>query len=88
MARGILWRHGLNPVLREKVCAAIACHQVPFWIMERDWHDARRIIVGASLTCGNDLLCIQAEADARGRIAPTLRKWSKALKCIDWRQRN
>jgi len=70
MARGILWRHGLNPVLREKVCAAIAYHQVPFWIMERDWHDARRIIVGASLTCGNDLLCIQAEADARGRIAP------------------
>jgi len=70
MARVAMWRHGVPPRLRERVCSAIGSHQVPFWLFERDWAQRRRFAIGASVTCGNDILSIQAEADARGRVAP------------------
>jgi len=70
MARVTLWRHGVDPALRERVCSAIGSHQVPFWLFERDWAQTRRFIIGASVTCGNGVLSIQADADARGRVAP------------------
>lgn len=68
MARGILWRQDFEPRLREIVCSLIARHQTPFWLHERDYEDARRIVAGQSLTSGNRLLAILARADARGRI--------------------
>ena len=68
MARGILWRQGFEPRLREVVCALIARHQVPFWAWEREYDDARRIVAGQSLSSGNRLLAILARADARGRV--------------------
>lgn len=68
MARGILWRQDFEPRLREVVCSLIARHQTPFWLHERDYEDARRIVAGQSLTSGNRLLAILARADARGRI--------------------
>jgi predicted kinase len=68
MARGILWREGFPPRLREVVCAVIARHQVPFWLHEREYEDARRIVAGQSLSSGNRLLTMLARADARGRI--------------------
>jgi predicted kinase len=68
MARGILWRQDFEPRLREIVCSLIARHQTPFWLHERDYEDARRIVAGQSLSSGNRLLAILARADARGRI--------------------
>lgn len=68
MARGILWKQDFEPRLREIVCSLIARHQTPFWLHERDYEDARRIVAGQSLTSGNRLLAILARADARGRI--------------------
>jgi predicted kinase len=68
MARSILWRQDFEPRLREIVCSLIARHQTPFWLHERDYEDARRIVAGQSLTSGNRLLAILARADARGRI--------------------
>lgn len=70
MARKALWERDVPPRLRERVCSSIAGHQVPFWLFEREWSDIRRFVVGASLTCGNDVLSTQAHADALGRIAP------------------
>lgn len=68
MARGILWRMGFAPAAREKVCALIARHQVPFWLWEKPFEQARRVVAGQSLTSGNALLVMLARADARGRI--------------------
>lgn len=73
-ARRILWDMGFPAALREKICAIIASHQAPFWLIERPYEDARRFLAARSLECGNHLLAIVAEADARGRICPDMQR--------------
>ena len=51
---------------RERVCAIVSKHQLPFWLIERP--NAERLAITTSLVCRPDLLCLHAEADARGRI--------------------
>jgi putative nucleotidyltransferase with HDIG domain len=67
-ARQILWRAGWPFHLREKVCAIIAVHQVPLWLIGREEWRATQTIVATSLLVENRLLALQAEADARGRV--------------------
>jgi len=69
-ARQILWRAGWPFHMRERVCAIIAVHQVPFWLIEREQWRADLAVVSTSLVVENRLLAIQAEADARGRVCP------------------
>ncbi|MEN2990103.1 AAA family ATPase [Tistrella sp. BH-R2-4] len=68
MARAILWRMGMDFALRERVCALIAWHQIPLFLIEKNPVEARRRAIAISLTGRNDLLALLAEADARGRI--------------------
>lgn len=79
MARVVLWRCDVEPMIRERVCAAIGLHQVPFWLLERDWSGIRRVTIGSSRTCGNEVLAVQAAADARGRIAPDRARMIEAV---------
>ena len=65
-ARRILWEMQVPFRLREQVCALIRFHQNPFWLMESD--DPERKLYQISLSARCDLLAIQAEADAQGRI--------------------
>lgn len=74
MAREILWKEGWNPEDREKVCALIERHQVPFWLWEKNYLDILRVISSQSLSSGNNLLYLLASADARGRICAD-RQW-------------
>jgi putative nucleotidyltransferase with HDIG domain len=67
-ARQILWRMGLSFSVREKVCAIIAVHQTPFWLIERPGWQATYVLAATSLQVENRLLAMMAEADARGRI--------------------
>jgi predicted kinase len=79
-ARAILWRMGFAPRLRERACAVIASHQVPFWLAEKDPLEARRFVARQSLCGGNRLLACVAEADARGRIC---RDRSKIIDAVE-----
>ena len=67
-ARQVLWRMNWDFADRERVCALIAAHQVPFWLIDRpDWQ-AVQVLAGTSLQVENRLLAVLAEADARGRV--------------------
>jgi putative nucleotidyltransferase with HDIG domain len=66
-ARGILWRLGVAPALRERVASIVRSHQAPFFVIERDDAERRAIALSVGVRC--DLLALVAEADARGRIA-------------------
>lgn len=72
-ARRILWEMDLPFRLREQVCAIVAVHQIPFFLVERLGTDrawqADRALTGTSLAVPNRLLALVAEADARGRIS-------------------
>lgn len=67
LARRILWEEGVDFAIRERVCAIVRHHQVPFYLLERPDPDVlqRRITLG---TPGR-LLAAVAEADGRGRVA-------------------
>jgi putative nucleotidyltransferase with HDIG domain len=67
-ARQILWRMGWLFSDREKVCAMISAHQVPFWLIEKPEWQATQILAATSLQVQNRLLAMLAEADARGRL--------------------
>ena len=67
-ARQILWRMGAPFADRERVCALIAVHQVPFWLIEKPEADAVRTLASTSMQVENRLLAMLAEADARGRV--------------------
>jgi predicted kinase len=81
-ARRILWELGMDFEIRERVCAIIATHQIPFWLVsgrkieetreeKEAWErEARRILLATSLAVPNRMLATFAEADARGRICP------------------
>lgn len=66
MARGLLRTAGAAFFWRERLCALILRHQTPFWLIERP--DPERLAIEIALDCPADLLMLQAEADARGRI--------------------
>ncbi|MGH1415122.1 MAG: AAA family ATPase [Pelagimonas sp.] len=66
MARTLLW-HAQSPFAwREALCAIIAHHQLPFWLIERP--DPTRLAIETSWKCRPDHLCLHARADALGRI--------------------
>jgi predicted kinase len=67
-ARQILWGMDFPFASRERVCAMIAVHQAPFWLLERPAWEADRILVSTSLSVPNRLLAILASADAKGRV--------------------
>ena len=69
-ARNLLYDAAIPFTIREEVCALIRFHQRPFYLIEAA--DPRRVAYAISLSCRADLLTIQAEADARGRVSPTL----------------
>ena len=66
IARRLLWHAGAPFVWREQLCGLIGAHQLPFWLIERD--DPERLAIETSWKCRPDLLCLHAEADAKGRI--------------------
>lgn len=66
-ARQILWRMGWPLDARERVCAMIRVHQIPFWLLERPVWQANALLVETSLSVPNRLLSVLADADARGR---------------------
>ena len=80
MVREFLWREaGLagdaeSQRMREIVCAFVRHHMLPGRLVERDSgiRDARRLATLGELVPGFDWhkLCLLAEADARGRVAP------------------
>jgi len=65
LARKFLWELDVPFAIREQVCGLIRHHEVPFFAIEND--DPREAAIRASMTARCDLLCIVAEADARGR---------------------
>ena len=67
-ARRILWRFGMPFEDREKVCAIVRHHLVPFFLADSE--RPRRLAIEVSQTVRCDLLAIMAEADIRGRICP------------------
>jgi predicted kinase len=69
-ARAILWHMGIPFAKREQICQLIACHQLPFYILERAAPE--RIVHEISLKTRCDFQAILADADAKGRIAPDL----------------
>ncbi len=69
IAREMLWKSGVPFAVREAVCALIRWHQRPFFVIGSD--DPERSVITIAQTCRCDHLAILAEADVRGRIAPT-----------------
>ena len=68
LARKLLWRAGVDPVVREQIAALVAHHMAPFWLIEED--DALPRLLRICQTARCDLLAILASADAMGRICP------------------
>lgn len=83
MARDFLWRAGFDPVLRERVCAAVQFHQVPMHLINDDWSSQRRGVIRSSLTCGNNVLYALAAADARGRVCRDPEDRSSLIDMVD-----
>lgn len=69
LARRLLWQAGVDPALREQVCALIRQHMLPFFLVENDDALDRAAAVSWQTRC--DLLAAQAHADARGRVSAT-----------------
>lgn len=70
MARAILWRQGWSPEAREQVAALVAAHMQPFFLLERSEDEALRRVSEISVRLPCAWVALQAEADARGRLAP------------------
>lgn len=70
LARQLLYESGVPFAVREAVCALIRWHQRPFWVLESA--SPERAVITIAQTCRCDLLAVLAEADARGRVSPTL----------------
>lgn len=65
MARRLLWEAEIPVAVREAVCAIIAHHQLPFFLVDDDDARGRAIRLSQVLRC--DWLQIVAHADAVGR---------------------
>jgi len=66
IARQLLWEAAAPFAWREEICGLITCHQLPFWLIERE--DGQRQAIKTSFRCRPDLLCTHARADALGRV--------------------
>ena len=66
-ARGLLWRAGVEPTARERVCGYIRWHMTPHHFFDRP--DPSRLAVECALTVRPDRLALLVAADARGRLA-------------------
>jgi putative nucleotidyltransferase with HDIG domain len=67
LARRILWEERVPFATRERVCAIVRNHQVPFFLLERP--DADGLQRRVALTAPARLLAAVADADGRGRVA-------------------
>lgn len=65
LARAYLWRLGAPFDARERACALVRHHMLPFFALERE--DLDRAVRAVALKVRCDLLALVAEADARGR---------------------
>jgi predicted kinase len=65
LARAYLWRLNTPFAARERVCALVRHHMLPFFALERE--DLDRTVRAVALKVRCDLLALVAEADARGR---------------------
>lgn len=70
MTREMLWKAAIPFAVREAVCSLIRWHQRPFFVIGSD--DPERSVITIAQSCRCDHLAILAEADVRGRIAPTI----------------
>lgn len=66
MVRGLLWRLGVDPHVREQIAALVRTHQIPFFML--DEADPLRRAAKISQTVRCDLLALLTRADALGRI--------------------
>lgn len=66
LARRILWQHGVPFGVRERVCAVVRNHQVPFFLIDRE--DSAFVQRRVAVTTPARLLAAVADADARGRV--------------------
>lgn len=64
-ARRILWERGVGAVARERVCALVRYHQLPFYLIDRG--DALRMALQISQETRCADLALLARADALGR---------------------
>lgn len=77
-ARVILWELGGYPFgLRERVCALVRAHQLPYFAFGEGYGDKK--VIQASLRTRCDLLGMLARADINGRVCPDA---DKALESI------
>jgi predicted kinase len=65
LARLELWRLGVEPEARERICALIRLHAVPYWAMQR--RGIERDILAMSLRIPPERLALLARCDARGK---------------------
>ena len=68
-AREILWRTGVPRVRRERVCALVRHHMLPFHLLKSDGAEREAMAVAERISWEH--LAIHAIADGRGRISPT-----------------
>lgn len=64
--RELLWRGGVPIRLRERTCALVRRHMLPFFLLDQD--DPERRLRGLSLRTRCSDLGLVAEADMRGRV--------------------
>jgi predicted kinase len=74
MTRKILWEMNYPHDQRELICNLIAYHQIPFFLIEKNDYEARKIAHKISSIASNELLAIVSEADIRGRKCQDLQK--------------
>lgn len=70
-ARKVLWQAGVPFEVRERICAIISTHQVPFFAMGHDRRGRRPEFIVHTLSWDGRVadLCAVAEADMRGRVS-------------------
>jgi predicted kinase len=89
--RELLWRAGLPLSERERVCALVRHHMVPFFALDRP--EPERLLRAISLSTRCSDLALVAEADARGRVCrdqarilesvALFRELACELRCLD-----
>lgn len=81
VARGLLWRAGLDWRRRERICALVRHHMGPPRLVRAE--DARREAIRMTLSCRGDLLAMLSRADTNGRIAPNTQDSLDALEFFE-----
>lgn len=76
-AREILWRMGVSPERREKVCALVHWHMTPYHLLDRD--NPEKIVAEISLSVRPELLALLVECDSQGRIADDLPRLKETI---------